>query len=272
MTKIVGILNITPDSFSGDGVVSGDYRSNLSKYRENALNSFKGLINSGCEIIDIGAQSTRPDAQILSADEEWNRLDPFLSDAVNLAHNSGVQISIDTYHPEVAKRAISLGVDIINDVSGFADDAMIDAVLESDCKLVVMHSLSVPADRNLVLDGDADVIQNLTDWFKDRIDILENKGIDRERIVVDPGVGFGKTPVQSLNIVKDAHILRKLLNVPIYIGHSRKSFLTLFTNESADKRDALTLAFSALMMQNNVDYLRVHDVKSHIDLRSKLKT
>ena len=143
-TKIVGILNITPDSFS-DG----------NKYtdEESILNHTNQLIQDGTDVIDVGAESTRPNARKLSDDEEWERLSPILQAIVQTCHKKNVEVSLDTYHPPSATRAIEIGVDYINDVNGFKNPQMIEAVKRSNTKLIVMHSLTVPAGLKLKCKG-----------------------------------------------------------------------------------------------------------------------
>ncbi len=247
MTKLMGIVNVTPDSFS-DG---GDAFST-----ENALAAIEQLIAGGADIIDIGAESTRPGATPLSPEEEWQRLDELFLFLPKFAGQA--LFSLDTRHAETAKKAVSYGVHIINDVSGFSDADMVKAVRDSSCKLVVMHSLSVPADKNIVLAEDVDVVAEVLAWAQERIKTLENAGVAKHRIIFDPGIGFGKTAPQSLVLVNGIERIAEL-GVPILVGHSRKSFLA---GISAD-RDEATLAVSQYLAQKKVDILRVHDVAAH---------
>ena len=244
-TRLVGIVNITPDSFSDGG---------KALRPDDALAAIQQLIADGADIIDIGAESTRPGATPLTAEEEWQRLEPVLA---LLPRESSVEFSLDTRHPYTARKALA-HVDWINDVSGFADNAMIDAVKNSQCKLVVMHSLSVPADKNIVMPESADVIEELIAFAKQRISALEAAGIAHGRIVFDPGIGFGKTAKQSLDILHNIESF-SVLGVPLYIGHSRKSFL----GGNPAERDAATLAISRDLAAHGIAYLRVHDVAAH---------
>ena len=243
-TKIMGILNVTPDSFS-DGRVFFDSNAAIAR--------IKTLIGEGADIIDIGAESTRPGATPLSPEQEWQRLSPVIQSLPSFA---GGDFSIDTRHAQTARKLNYIYM--INDVSGFADPDMVSAVKNADCKLVVMHSLSVPADKNITLPESEDVMQVLIDFAEKRIAGLEKEGIQRQRIIFDPGIGFGKTAKQSLQIIREVAQL-KALNVPILIGHSRKSCLS----EYGDDRDAATLEVSQFLVAQGVDYLRVHDVAAH---------
>lgn len=242
MTQLMAILNVTPDSFSDGG-----------KYFESpaAHAAIERFIEEGADIIDIGAESTRPGAMPLTAAQEWHRLEPLLQNLPN-----GAVYSLDTRHAENARKALDHGIGWINDVSGFAHSDMIAVVRNSDCRLVVMHSLSVPADKNIVLPESADVIQELLDFAHDRIAALEAAGITKTRIIFDPGIGFGKTSTQSRRILDEVEKL-KILGVPLLIGHSRKSFL------GEGDRDAATLAVSRELIAKHIDYLRVHDVVAH---------
>lgn len=252
-TKIVGIVNITPDSFS-DGGQSFD--------PANAIALIEQLVSEGADVIDIGAESTRPGATPVTAGEEWARLEPVLKRLPPLP----IPISIDTRHAQTAANALRYNVGWINDVSGFSSPEMIEAVKASDCKLVVMHSISVPADKNIVMPLAADVIPELLNFARKRFQSLEQAGIDRLRLLFDPGVGFGKTAQQSLAIIQGVRHFRTL-GVPVLIGHSRKSFLPVRSDSPAVRDDA-TLAMSQYLAGQGVDYLRVHNVVRHKRLLS----
>jgi dihydropteroate synthase len=254
-TKLIGILNLTPDSFSDGG-----------KYNaiETALNQTQKLIDDGASVIDIGAESTRPNATPINAAEEWLRLEKILPEIIRLCHQNKILSSLDTRHAASAKKAIALDIDWINDVSGFESAAMIDAVKDSNVSLVFMHNLGVPADKNKTLPADADVIETLLHWAKNKITQLTNAGIAQNRLIFDAGIGFGKNAEQSWQIINNIAKL-KTLPVPILIGHSRKSFLG-----DVDK-DAATIKASITMAKQGVDYLRVHDVKGHIENLASLR-
>ena len=187
-----------------------------------------------------------------------------------MARTYPAKVSIDTRHPYTASRALAIGADWINDVSGLSNPDMIEAVKESDCPLVVMHSLSVPADPDITLSHTADIIDEIAHWFKQkRIELMQH-GIDEKRLICDPGIGFGKTPAQSLTLVSCAGQLKDKINAPVYIGHSRKSFAKTFAGEDMQKRDMITCAFSSMLMLCNINYLRVHDIAAHTELRTML--
>jgi dihydropteroate synthase len=250
-TTLVGIINLTPDSFSDGG-----------KFADTGavLAAISRMIGQGARVIDIGAESTRPGALPVSPGEEWRRLESVLT-ALNGIRQPGVVFSLDTRHAENATKALELGMDWINDVTGFISPLMINAVKASPCALVMMHSLGVPANQAITLPQNADVIDTVNRWAKDRIQALEAQGIDRNRIIFDPGIGFGKTPAQSLTLIRNIKDCMTL-GVRVLVGHSRKSFLAGF---AADRDDA-TLAASLYLAEQGVDYLRVHDVVRHAQM------
>ncbi len=240
--KLTGIINITPDSFSDGG-------KNLSP--QTALKAIDEMIEDGADIIDIGAESTRPSATALTHEQEWERLEPVL-----LSLQSKVYFSIDTRHPQTAAKAIALGAGWVNDVSGFSNQEMVESVRGSDCKLVVMHSLSVPADKNIILPEKHDPVELIIKWAKKRFAELEKAGIGRERLIFDPGIGFGKNAQQSMAIINGAERFAEL-GVPVLFGHSRKSFLGDVAGDDA------TIKISQILADKGVDYLRVHNIKRH---------
>jgi dihydropteroate synthase len=258
-TELMGVLNITPDSFSDGG---------LHNKPEAALKKIRALIQDGIRIIDIGGESTRPGARSLETEEEWSRIEPLLKAIQNGGFTEQeVRFSVDTRNPEIAARSIRLGVDWINDVSGFESDAMKEAVAGSHLnrkngeklvKLVVMHSLSVPPKKGETLSPDKDLIGQLLEWAENRIQDLSRFGIERNRIIFDPGLGFGKTPEQSWEILRRAHEFHQL-RVPILFGHSRKSFLSTLVGKPPQDRDLETTILSAELAKKGISFLRVHN-------------
>jgi dihydropteroate synthase len=251
--KIIGILNITPDSFS-----DGGENFNIDK----ALLKIGEMIDAGVNIIDIGAESTRPSATRLSPQEEWHRLRELLTQIQPLLKDSNITISIDSYHYQTTEKAIELGVGIINDVSG-CNNQMMSLIAKTNVKIVLMHSLGVPVDPNIVIDEHQDAITVIKKWANDKIIEMENKGINKENIIFDPGIGFGKTKHQSLHLIKNIEQFRDL-GLAILVGHSRKSFMSAFTKLPASQRDIETYAISIYLAQKKVDYIRVHDVSGNI--------
>lgn len=251
-SALVGILNITSDSFS-DG---GKFMSLAS-----ALAQGEKLVREGAEILDIGAESTRPGAAPVLPETEWALLEPIL---VGLKEHSKQwvfkpKLSIDTRHYTVAERAMQLGIDWINDVSGFVDPNMRALAVGNPVKCVVMHNLGVPAQKNIVLASYPDISEQIITWAEKRFDELLDAGVDRNQLIFDIGIGFGKTAQQSIFLLKNINQFRRL-NCPLMVGHSRKSFLNLITEKSFPDRDFETAMVSYQLATQRVDYLRVHNV------------
>lgn len=252
---LIGILNITADSFS-DG---GNYNS-----PEKALSQAKKLFDDGAEIIDIGAESTRPGAVPKSAEDEWKSLHPVLQTICDYFYNQNFRpkISIDTYHYAVAEKALNnFNIDWINDVTGFSDTNMCNiAANNSKVKCVVMHNLGIPANKEIVLTEEQDYCEQLLTWAQHRIDKLIAANIKHEQLIFDVGIGFGKNANQSLTLLKNINKFRQL-NLPLLVGHSRKSFFNLLTDKKFSERDLETAILSTYLAQQHIDYLRVHNVE-----------
>lgn len=253
--QLMGIVNITPDSFS-----DGNHFFEIDAAVKHAIE----LNQTGAEIIDLGAESTGPNAVPCTPTHEWNRLEPVLKILLSERNQFLIppKISVDTYHAPVAEKALEMGVDWINDVSGLTNPAMQDIIAQTTCDVVVMHHLSVPVQKNQFLPLDQDPSKIVYEWSQKQLDLLEKKGIDRQRIILDLGIGYGKTSEQSLELIRSiAHF--KSLNCRLLIGHSRKSFLQSFTNTDPMQRDLETTILSLFLGKQNVDYLRVHNVDMH---------
>ncbi|MBT4878498.1 MAG: dihydropteroate synthase [Alphaproteobacteria bacterium] len=250
MTKIVGIINLTPDSFSDGGKFND---------KEKALKQIKQLIEDGASVIDIGAESTRPHASLITQKEEWQRLKQVLPEAIALIHANNAQASIDTRYAHTALEAVKLGIDIINDVSALSDPAMLEVIQNSEAKIVLNHNLGIPSDPEVTISEQLDVINEVKNWASEKISYLVKNNVNRKKIIFDIGIGFGKTPKQSILILSHLNEFNEL-NVPIFVGHSRKSFLNQFEPKSEIDKDSLTAVFSA-KIANNCDYIRVHNVK-----------
>lgn len=251
--KIWGILNITPDSFS-DG---GKYFS-----IESSLKHAQGLIDLGADVIDIGAESTRPGAKVLSFEEEWGRLKDILPLIKEIKKN--VLVSLDTTKGEIVKKAINY-IDIINDVSGFGDPAMLDIVRNSGLPAVLMHNLGVPADPSKTVSEELNIMEEIPKWFAKKLETLQITNL-----ILDPGIGFGKTAAQSLEIIKNISALHKF-NLPILVGHSRKSYMKLL---DIDDKDTATAIVSVHLAQKKVQHIRVHNValnKQFLEIHDKLQ-
>lgn len=254
--QVMGILNATSDSFS-DG---GCYQN-----ADTALQHVINLFNSGADIIDIGAESTRPNAQVVSEELEWSRLYPIITIIKDYYNNTTwrPKISIDTRHYAVASKAILLGIDYINDVSGLIDIKMCKLIVDSDVNAIYMHNLGIPANSDHVIDNKQDPIKNILLWAQTRMQKILNTGIKKDKLIFDPGIGFGKNPQQNIYILKNINKLRAL-GVPLLVGHSRKSFLNFYGDNDPIKRDLETAAISVYLAKKNIEYIRVHNVEYNI--------
>ncbi|PIE58713.1 MAG: dihydropteroate synthase [Desulfobulbus propionicus] len=245
--RIMGILNVTPDSFS-DG---GRYQN------EHALRiQVEKLLEEGADCIDVGGESTRPFSQPVSVAEELRRIIP----AVQMVRSlSTLPISIDTTKAEVARQALDAGADIINDISALRQDpAMAGVAAESRGPVILMHMQGTPETMQKSPEYE-DVIDTINKFFRERIRYAEQKGIARTHIILDPGLGFGKLPEHNATILREVERF-KVHGCPILIGHSRKSFFEHLFDLSLSERDWPTALVSLLCAQRGVEYIRVHDV------------
>ncbi len=246
--KIMGILNVTPDSFS-DGGQFADTQKAVAQAEE--------LIAAGADILDVGGESTRPFAEPVSTEEELRRVLPVIK-AVRQKHT--IPISIDTTKASVAHEALQAGADIINDVSALnKDPEMIRVVQQTSVPVIIMHMQGTPTDMQ-VKPVYNDVVTEIIDFFTERINWITNKGVDRNRLLIDPGIGFGKSLQHNLSILKHLEKFSSL-NLPLLLGHSRKRFLGSITGiPSEAERDLATAVVAALCANKNISMVRVHDV------------
>ncbi len=253
----MAVVNITPDSFSGGLQNTNDDEAQIQK---NLLR----LIDENIGIIDVGGESTRPGAVEISPEEEWKRIHPILEFLNKTLKEKNIRprISVDSRHLFTLKKSLELGTDIINDVSGLADERIISLIRDSGCDYVLMHSLSVPADAKKVLSSDEEILEELLLWFQNKINLLKKNGVSQNQIIIDPGIGFGKTTLQSLFLLKNIEVFYSL-NCRVMVGHSRKSFMNPFVNALPQERDIETLGMSLSLIQKGVDILRVHNYEIH---------
>ena len=247
--QIMGILNVTPDSFSDGG---------RWQTEDTLAARIDLLLAEGADLIDIGGESTRPFAQPVGEVEELARVLP----AVRAVRSrSTVPLSVDTTKAAVARAALEAGADLINDISALRHDpAMVEVVRDSGCRVVVMHRLGTPGDMQLAPHYE-DVVAEINRFLAGRIAWLEEQGVDRSRVIVDPGLGFGKTLEHNLEILRNVAAFKQH-GCPLLIGHSRKSFLGRLLDLEVDERDPATAVVSALLTGRGVDILRVHDVRA----------
>lgn len=256
--QIMGIVNRTPDSFSGDGSVSV----------KETLARIDAMLEQGADIIDLGAESTRPGAAAMSEAEEWERLEPILQAMAKHHARNDFYLSLDSYRPANVEKAIAHGIDMVNDVSGLRSDAMLQVLSRWDGDVVVMHALTVPADAEITWDAGVDAVAEILRWKQAMHQRAASVNIDATRLIFDPGIGFGKTAAQSLSLIAHSNELVDSGGRWL-IGHSRKSFMKLLAADT-DDRDEPTLAMSALLAQTGVHILRVHDVARHKTLLDSL--
>ncbi|HET6325381.1 MAG TPA: dihydropteroate synthase [Planctomycetaceae bacterium] len=247
LPKLMGILNVTPDSFSDGGQFLDSSR---------AVDRCLQLVAEGADLIDVGGESTRPNAEPVAKDEEIRRIVPVVAE---VAKRVTVPISIDTTKAAVAERALDVGAAIVNDVSGLLfDPRMPDVCAQGQAGVICMHRQGTPQTMQ-INPRYADVVREVSDFLADRLVALEECGIARERVVVDPGIGFGKTPDHNLTILR--HIMRfRALGRPVLIGHSRKRFLGKILGRKLDEVSAATIGVALAAALNGADILRVHDV------------
>ncbi|MEW6351030.1 MAG: dihydropteroate synthase [Thermodesulfobacteriota bacterium] len=252
-TLIMGIINVTPDSFSDGGVHFN---------RESAVSSALEMLDAGADIVDVGGESTRPGSEFVEADEEKARSIPVIEGI--MAHRPDAVVSIDTRRRKVAEAALKAGAQIINDVSGFRhDSSLVDLGRESGAALVVMHMLGSPRTMQKEIRYHS-FPEDIYDFFTQRIGYLEDSGIDPAKIVIDPGIGFGKTFDQNLTLLNRLDFFSPL-GKHIMVGASRKAFLGRILDEPvAGHRDQGTLATTAAAILRGASIVRVHDVASTI--------
>ncbi len=247
----MGVLNVTPDSFS-DG---GSFQS-----LEVAVSRAEQMIAQGVDLIDIGGESSRPGAPSLPLRQELQRVMPVLY----ALRDYGKPLSVDTYKPEVMREAIAAGTDMINDINGFRAPGAIDAVLDSDCALCIMHMQSTPQtmqDRPEY----RDVVLEVIDFLRERVASLTDAGIDPRRLCIDPGFGFGKTVAHNFALLRHSGQIQAALNLPLLAGLSRKSMIGAVTGKPVEQRLAGSLAGALAAVAHGASIVRVHDVAETVD-------
>jgi dihydropteroate synthase len=243
---IMGVVNVTPDSFS-DGGHFLEADAAIAHGRE--------LIGEGADVIDVGGESTRPGAEAVDAAEEQRRVRP----VVDALAEAGATVSIDTSKLSVAEAALDAGAEIVNDVTAFrADPALADLCAERDCEVVLMHMQGTPRTMQEAPAYD-DVVDDVKAFLSERVEFATARGIAKERIRLDPGIGFGKTVEHNLELLRRLAELREL-GRPLVVGTSRKSFIGKITGREVDQRLGGTIASCVLAYANGAETLRVHDV------------
>lgn len=248
-TQVMGVVNVTPDSFSD----AGDHLD-----AETAVAAGLAMVSDGADILDVGGESTRPGSAPVDEAEEVRRLLPVIE---RLASDSSVPVSVDTTKPAVAREALAAGASIVNDVRGFRDAEMIDAVTGTGCGVVAMHMLGEPATMQDEPHYD-DLVGDIYQWLAARAEALAQAGVESRRVAIDPGIGFGKTFEQNLDLIRRLGEFASL-GLPVVLGASRKRFIgeVLGIDDPKDRLEG-TAATVALGVANGAQVVRVHDVKA----------
>lgn len=249
-TQLVAILNITPDSYSDGGL-----------YVEPSAvsNQIKNFLKVNPSVIDIGAISTRPNSTPPSLEEEKARYDTVLPAIIESLQDTQIKISIDSYNFETLSYLMTkLPIAWINDQSGCKDERIIELVKNTNLKLVLMHNITTHVDPKKTIPEDVDVTLFIKNWLLEKAIFLQSKGIRKDQIIIDPGIGFGKTAIQSWKLIREAQVFVKTGYEVLY-GHSRKSFMNLITDLPFSQRDLETSAISLYLATQEVHYLRVHN-------------
>jgi dihydropteroate synthase len=257
-TQIMGILNITPDSFSDGGEAFTT---------QNAISKAQQMLADGAEILDIGGESTAPGSAKVTTEEEWQRLQSVLLPIIEL----GTPVSIDTYKAEIAKRTLQLGAKMINDVTAFrGDEQMIEILRKADCEITIMYSKDYSPRTTLDQKEYEDVIVTIGDFLAERLAFAQKNGIDPQRIILDPGMGafVSAEPKYSFELLRRLPELKqRFSDNRVLIGTSRKGFLqSLAPNAKSPKKRLIPSVVSALIAaQSSADILRVHDVRETME-------
>ena len=248
---VMGILNITPDSFSDGGRYHG---------LEYALVHAEQMIADGVDIIDIGGESTRPGSPAVPLEEEMRRVLP----VVYALRDCGKPLSVDTYKPELMREAIAAGADMINDIYGFRAEGALSVLQDNECGVCVMHMQKTPQTMQEE-PFYQDVVAEVGDFLAERIAVMEAAGVARERLLIDPGFGFGKTVAHNLALLRNVGHLQDKLDVPLLAGLSRKTTIGVLTGKPVDQRMAGSVAAALFAAHQGAAIVRVHDVAETVD-------
>ena len=248
---VMGILNVTPDSFS-DG---GRFQS-----LEVAVSRAEEMISEGVDILDIGGESSRPGAPAVSLSDELGRVMP----VVYALRDLGRPLSVDTYKPEVMREAIIAGADMINDINGFRAPGAIEAVRDSDCALCIMHMQGTPQSMQQAPSYD-DVVEEVIAFLRERVEAMTLAGIARERLCIDPGFGFGKTVEHNYALMRNIGRMQQELDLPVLAGVSRKSMIGAVTGKPVEHRLAGNLGGALAAVAQGARIIRVHEVAETVD-------
>ncbi|SDG98629.1 dihydropteroate synthase [Paraburkholderia steynii] len=251
---VMGILNVTPDSFSDGGLYAEPSKARLQA---------ELMLADGADIIDIGGESTRPGAPPVPLEDELDRVIPLVKEL----SDAGIPVSVDTYKPEVMRHALAAGADLINDIWGFRMPGAIDAVKDSQCGLCVMHMLGEPQTMQVGAPAYADVVAEIRAFLDERVNTMMSAGVAKNRISVDPGFGFGKTVEHNYALLAHLSQTAPIVGTPLPIlaGMSRKSMLGAVVDRPARQRVAASVAAAVCAAERGAAIIRVHDVEQTVD-------
>lgn len=249
---IMGIVNTTPDSFSDGGQFS---------HVDSAVQYCLTLVEQGADILDIGGESTRPGAEEVSLQQELDRVIPVIE---RVRSATDTPISIDTYKPKVMQAAITAGASMVNDINGLREEGAIDVVAKMKVPVCIMHKLGTPKTMQEQPEYD-NVVNEVTAFLSSRVNACQNQGIALEDIVVDPGIGFGKTLQHNLQLLNSIRQMRDVLSCEVLIGVSRKSMIDKMLDRQVDQRLAASIGLAVQSVLNGAKIIRVHDVRESFD-------
>jgi dihydropteroate synthase type 2 len=249
--QIVGIVNVTEDSFSDGGLYLDP---------EAALAHARKLRADGADIIELGPASSNPDAKRVSADEEQRRLAPVIEPLTS----EGIPVSVDSFLPETQRFAVARGARYLNDIQGFPDPSQYEPLAEAGCRLIVMHSVQLCGPATRVRTDPEQVVASIDEFFAQRLDALQAAGVERERLVIDPGLGYflGSNPEPSLAVLASLNRIKDRFGVPVLVSPSRKSFLRNVTGRGVAEVGPASLAAELHAASQGVDFIRTHDVSA----------
>lgn len=248
---VMGVLNVTPDSFSDGGRFAS---------LEAAVIQAEKMIDDGVDIIDIGGESSRPGAVPVPLQEELKRIMPVLY----ALRDCGKPISVDTYKTEVMREALAADADMINDIQGFRSAEAVDLVKKSACGVCIMHMLHDPQTMQIAPQYD-DVTDDVSSYLAERASVLQSAGVATERILIDPGFGFGKTQAHNLTLLRSIAVIRDRAGIPVLAGLSRKGMIGTITGRPVEQRLAGSLAAALAAVTAGAEIVRVHDVAETVD-------
>ena len=249
--RVMGILNVTPDSFSDGGNFS---QADLAV--EHAL----ALVDEGADILDVGGESTRPNATQVSLQQELDRVIPVIE---ALAGKINIPISIDTYKPDVMRAAIQAGASLVNDVKALQENGAVEVVANSEAGVCLMHMQGTPQTMQ-ENPNYTDVVKEVSSFLLERVNVCKKAGIATERIMIDPGFGFGKTREHNITLIQQLESF-KAMKLPMLVGLSRKSVLGQITGDDVDARLYASVAAAVISVTKGANIVRVHDVKATVE-------